>query len=104
MLAFKTIPITSEESELVRARVGCPPNETCGTYPCRHTRCLDPDYLGDLHDMIFNFKHFQNVWWLWHHREARDTIPDSERELYEAKFDRCQRINDKWPQIKRELD
>ena len=105
MVAFKTISLSIEESELLRkAGVGCPPEDTCGTYPCRHTPCLDPDYLADLHDKIFSSKHYWRLWRLWYLPEARNTIPESEREMYEAKFQRCQRVKDKSCQIRREID
>jgi len=105
MDAFKTISISVKEAELLRAHgVGCPPQATCGTYPCCHTPCLDSDYLHNLWDKTFNLKHCRKVWRLWHHPESRNSIPDSEREEYETKFDRCQRISEKIHQIRREID
>lgn len=105
MDVFHTISISTEESELLKANgIGCPPQESCGSYPCCHTPCLDPDYLGDRYDMIFKPKHHINVWWLLHNTEARNTIPDNEHEVYEMKFARCQRLKDKRLQIRREID
>jgi hypothetical protein len=104
MSSIKPVSFTIEPSELLRAKGhDCPLNDICDTYPCRHTPCLDLDYLEDLHDHLFNRDHCNKIWRLWHLPEERHTIPDSERELYEAKFDRCQRLNDKFPQIRYEI-
>ena len=53
--------------------------------------------------MAFDFEHYKKVWWLWHHPEERNSIAGSDRELYEAKFDRCERLKEKFPHIQREI-
>jgi hypothetical protein len=96
---------TIEPSELLRAKGHyCPPNDICDTYPCRHTPCLDLDYLEDHHDQLFNHDHWDNIWWFWHLPEERNSIPDSEREIYEAKFHRCQRLFNKLHQTRFEIN
>ena len=104
MTPVKTIKISAEDSDALSVwGVGCPPDETCFTFPCRHTPCLDRDYLKNLYDMVFDFEHYSLVWWLWHHPEERHTISDSYRNLFKAKFNRCQRVTDKLPQFQREI-
>ena len=93
-----------EPSELLKSKgLDCPPDDICDTYPCCHTSSLDPDYLENVHDDRFNTELNRKVWYLWHNPKMRDTIPDSEREVYEAKFERCQRIKDNLPKIRREI-
>ena len=105
MSFIKSISFTIEPCELLRAKGhDCPPNDICDIYPCRHTPCLDLDYLEDHHDLLFNHDHHVKIWWFWHLPEKRNSIPDSEREIYEAKFHRCQRLHDKFHQIRYEVE
>jgi hypothetical protein len=74
----------------------------CDTYPCRHVGSHDPDWLADVEDMLED-DHFHTQYWFCfrnrHEEKCCHSLINTGETECEAKFDRCQRINDKRSKI-----
>jgi hypothetical protein len=81
----------------------CPPRNLCNSHPCRHTPCRDPDWLHDLEDMRSDPDFHRELWYCFWIPSRRENMSLEEWPMYEAKLQRCQRIRNKWRQIKAEL-
>ena len=83
--------------------------EECTTFPCEHTPCKDVDYLEDGEELFRDSRFFTSLW------EAFDSLqtPSKLKQLksqtsperwleFEARFDRCRRIEAKRDQFERD--
>jgi hypothetical protein len=64
----------------------------------------DEDYIADMQDLRLSPAFHDQLWTLFWFPSARQKVPAEELVLYEAKFERCQRLMDKEEQIKVETE
>jgi hypothetical protein len=81
----------------------CPPWDQCGKYPCRHTPCQDSDWLADIDDSREDQTALQNLWMCFWFPHLKTQVRPEEWAKYEAKFDRCRRIEAKKDAISAEI-
>jgi hypothetical protein len=84
------------------------PEEYCPTYPCVHTECLDPDWLDDTEDAYQDPESWEKLWACYYSvtypscNSIKSEIPPEEWAVYELKFDRCRRLEEKDEELDKE--
>ena len=82
----------------------CPPGDFCNERLCPFTLSRDADYLSDLTDRRRDPVFHRNLWKHFWFPSVRTKVSAEEAATYAAKFDRCQRFDDKRKQIADEVD
>jgi hypothetical protein len=83
----------------------CPEWDRCNEQPCCYAITRDPDYRADLSDLRRNPVYHLRLWTLFWFPSARAKASAEELlvAIYSAKFDRCQRLDDKRKKIDEEI-
>ena|SRR5579859_67686 len=82
--------------------------ESCPEYPCEHIPCDDPDWLADMEDGNKDRDSNRNLWRWFHYYPTESEalkagISKEDFLIYETKFDRCRRLEEKWDKIDAEI-
>ena len=82
----------------------CPEGDFCSQQPCCYSLSRDPDYRSDLRDRRLDPVFHHQLWTQFWFPSTRTTVRPEEAAAYAAKFDRCQRLENKRKQINMEVD
>jgi hypothetical protein len=76
--------------------------DVCTNQPCRHLLCYDVDWLENVQDYRRNPDLHFELWMAYYNLSYRNTLPAGKLAGFEPKFERCQRIDVKAPELETE--